>query len=364
MASISTKAINSSASVGGKPAAPVLFWASVGVVMCVVIAYTLFQWFVSDHFRPAPVGTDIIPDGVLYFVRAIEVFATSCGLALIWYTLINPWRKTGEVSWDGMLCVVALSLWFQDPIDNYFNFVFSYNAYFINFTSWATYIPGWESPRQENFPEPLFLMGGLYIVFLCGLVILGCWILNKCKTTWLPNSSVLMHLLVCFAAFFVFDLIVEATLCRYEIFAYGGSYHALTLWAGEYYQFPLYESFCVAGIGTTLTVLRYFKDDKGYSFAERGVQNLNLPKSGKKMVSFLSILGFAHVAMFVVFFFPFNWFSLKADSYPQTSSYLRYEVCGKGTPYACPSREVPIPSKKSLAIGPDDPRLSAGAKAN
>ena len=123
---------NSAASIAGRQAMPVKFWASVGLVVIVVMAYTLFQWFVSDHFHPAPVGTDPIPDSVLYMVRGLEIFASTCGLGLIWFTLINPWRKTGEVSWDGMLCVVALTLWFQDPIDNYFNFAFSYNAYFIN----------------------------------------------------------------------------------------------------------------------------------------------------------------------------------------------------------------------------------------
>lgn len=351
-------------SITGKPSMPVKFWATVGVIMVMVIIYSLYQWFVSDHFHPAPVGTDPLPNSVLYMIRGLEIFTTSCGLALIWYTVVNPWRKTGELSWDGMLCIVAFTLWFQDPIDNYFNFAFSYNAHFINFTSWAPYIPGWESPRMENFPEPVFLMFGLYLVFLCGLSIFGGWVLTKCKNNWLPESSVVTHVLVCFAAFFAFDLVVEVIFCRMEIFAYGGTYHPLTLWAGEYYQFPIYESFCVAGIATTLTVLRYFKDDKGYSFAERGIHNLKISKRSKKLVSFLSILGFAHVAMFVVFFFPFNWFTLKADSYPQTSSYLRYEVCGQGTEYACPSREVPIPSKTSLSIGPDDPRLSAGAKAN
>lgn len=361
---LSNNTYNKAASIAGKPSMPVKLWASVGVIVLGVIAYSLFQWFTSDHFRPAPVGADPLPDATLYMVRALEVCITAAGVAIVWFVLINPWRKTGEISWDGMLCIVAFTLWFQDPIDNYFNFAFSYNAYFINFTSWATYIPGWESPRQENFPEPIFLMSGLYIIFLCGLVIAGCWILTKCKTSWFPNSSFLVHLLVCFSLFFLFDFIVEAIFCRMEIFAYGGTYHPLTLWAGEYYQFPLYESLCVSGIVTTLTVLRYFKDDKGYSFAERGIQHLKLAKSKQKLVSFLAILGFCHVAMFVVFFFPFNWFTLKADSYPQTSSYLRYEVCGTGTPHACPSREVPIPSKTSLAIAPDDPRLSETAKAN
>jgi hypothetical protein len=67
---------------------------------------------------------------------------------------------------------------------------------------------------------------------------------------------------------------------------------------------------------------------------------------------------------FIVFFLPYTWFALKADSFPKLPSYLLTEICGRGTPYACPSREVPIPSRRSLAIAPDDPRLSAEARRN
>jgi hypothetical protein len=61
---------------------------------------------------------------------------------------------------------------------------------------------------------------------------------------------------------------------------------------------------------------------------------------------------------------PYNWMAMQADTFPPYPSYMRAEICGQGTPYACPSREVPIPNKKSLAVTPDDPRLSAEARRN
>lgn len=350
--------------VAGKTAAPVKLWAFIGVVVLCIMAYSLFQWFTSDHFHPSPVGTDPLPGYLIYVIRGLEVINVIGGALLVWFCIIKPWRQNGELSWDGMLCITAFTLFFQDPIDNYFNFAFSYNAYMINMTSWATYIPGWESPRQENFPEPLLFNGGSYMIFLCGFTLLAGKILMKCRSSWLPNQSILVHLLVVFIAFFIVDLIVESIYCRLEIFGYGGTYHPLTLWPGEYYQFPLYESACVGGTVTALAAFRHFKDDKGLSFAERGLHTLKLSKPAKKAVSLLAVMGFAHVLFFVVFFVPFNWFTLKADSFPEMSSYMLFEVCGEGTPYACPSREVPIPSKTSLAISPDDPRLSPGARKN
>jgi hypothetical protein len=49
---------------------------------------------------------------------------------------------------------------------------------------------------------------------------------------------------------------------------------------------------------------------------------------------------------------------LKADTFPPMPSYLRAGICGEGTDYACPGKEfVPVPSRTSLHLAPDDPRL-------
>src|SRR3546814_1858443 len=65
--------------------------------------------------------------------------------------------------WDGMLMLALLTMWIQDPMCNYFNFTFMYNAHFVNMGSWSSFLPGWQSPRGSNLPEPIFLMGGIYL---------------------------------------------------------------------------------------------------------------------------------------------------------------------------------------------------------
>jgi hypothetical protein len=70
------------------------------------------------------------------------------------------------------------------------------------------------------------------------------------------------------------------------------------------------------------------------------------------------------VFAFVGFYGQYQWFALKADSFAKYPSYQLLEICGKGTPYACPTREVPMAKRGSVAISPDDPRLSAESKRN
>ena len=60
----------------------------------------------------------------------------------------------------------------------------------------------------------------------------------------------------------------------------------------------------------------------------------------------------------VLYAVPYSYFAIKADTFPAMPSYLRANICGDGTDYACPSKNhVPMPSRSSLHIGPDDPGL-------
>ena len=87
------------------------------------------------------------------------------------------------------------------------------------------------------------------------------------------------------------------------------------------------------------------------------VQKLSSGK--KKLVTFLALAGFIQPMMLLGFYVTYNAFVVHIDSFPSYPSYLRNEICGEGTQYACPNKEwVPIPSRGTkLHIAPDDPRL-------
>jgi hypothetical protein len=55
--------------------------------------------------------------------------------------------------------------------------------------------------------------------------------------------------------------------------------------------------------------------------------------------------------------------AIQADSFAPAPSYVRNGICGEGTAYACPNRYVPMPSRASLHIGPDDQRLPDSVRA-
>ena len=347
----------------GTPAYPVKFFSVLGVVIAAVYAEVLIRWMSGPYFKASPVGADPIPSWELNLIRFSEVFCAALILLFLWILLLKPWIRDKRISWDGMLMLCLFSMWVQDPMCNYFNFTFMYNAYWINRGSWCLYLPGWQSPRGSNLPEPFFLMGGIYLWWTTINVLVFSWTLRKLKV-WMPNYSMLVHIPIGYAVICALDMILELPACFTGLFAYPGAPAWATLWAGTPHQFPLYETFFMNFNYTSIGLLRFYRDDKGESWVEKGASRMNLSANAKTTLRFFALLGFCNVSYFIVYFMPYNWMAMQADTFPKYPSYMRYEICGQGTPYACPSREVPVQSRHSLAIGPDDPRLSPTARQN
>jgi Spirocyclase AveC-like len=345
-------------------AAPVLGWAVLGSVFLALAAYIVLSWVFSPWFRPVPVGPDPLPFKVWLGVRGAESIATIAAIVCLWKLVLRPLFRTHDLPLDGLLAVNFLCLWWQDPLDNYVNFSFMYNGYALNLGSWANFIPGFGYPNHENFAEPLLMMGGFYLTFSLVNAIFGCWILRVLHEKY-PRLHLAWRITAVFLAMAVIDLIVELSILRAGMAAYPGVVRSLTIFPGEVYQWPLYEAAIIGFVNTGWVCLRYFKDDKGRLFVERGIERLQLTKPKQRLLTFLAIAGFAQPFFLIAYFVPYNVFAIQADTIPAYPSYLRTEICGNGTAYACPSREwVPIPRRGGkLFITPDDPRLPPEVRA-
>jgi hypothetical protein len=256
-----------------------------------------------------------------------------------------------------MFIIASILVWFYDPLDNFFNYSFSYNTHLISIGSWANFIPGYKYPNQNFLSEGLLLIGGTYVWYCLGMSIGGCWIIRNLKARY-PTMSLLGLFGSVFLLVTVFDFFLEVWWIRSEIMAYpGAGPNWQVVFSGQQYQFPLFEAMSVGIFSLGLTAIRYFRDDKGRTFAERGVDQLRVPHRMRKTISFLSITGFLHVWILFGLFLPYQIMPLSTEKFPPLPSYLRAGICGEGTTYACPSKYVPIPTRGSLHIRPDDPRL-------
>ncbi|HZU47791.1 MAG TPA: spirocyclase AveC family protein, partial [Mycobacterium sp.] len=243
-------------------------------------------------------------------------------------------------------------IFFQDPLLNYFNTWSTYNTWMFNRGSWVQNIPGWVSFGEPGrmMAEPLLMNapGYSYGVLLC--TILGCWVMRRAKSRW-PNISNIGLIGVLIVWTFFFDLVIEGLfLMPMGLFTYPGAIRALSVNAGHYYQWPLYEGLMWGGVQAGLCALRYFTDDRGRTFVERGLERVKGGFAKQQFTRFLAIFAACSAFFFVCYNIPAQWFAMHQDPWPQDilkRSYFLMGICGGGTDRACPDPALPIPSKHS-----------------
>jgi hypothetical protein len=204
--------------------------------------------------------------------------------------------------------------------------------------SWSNFMPGWQSARDENFAEPLLFMGSFFMWVFFAISVNGCWLLRKFET-WLPDLHMIGRFLIVFVLVALIDFAMESLFTHTGIFAYVAVYQQLSLWAGTAAQFPLYESTGIAAVATGLTILRYFRDDQGQSFVEKGVQEFTVPAPVRRFLSFLALVGAIQLIVLVGFEGDYQRFAINANSVAKYPTYQLLDICGKGTLYACPANE-------------------------
>jgi hypothetical protein len=337
-----------------RKAKPIKYWAAFGAACWAMQAYIYGRWIFSDGFEATPKGPDPVPGWMKAEIHATEAISL-IGLVICGYIfLIRPWRRDGRISLDGMFMLGFVGLWWQDLLMNYIQPIATYNAEFFNRGSWFLNYPGWISPKGGNYPEPMLMALPFYVYGCYGATVLGCFVMRRAKQRW-PHMGRLGLMGVAFTFFAIFDFILEPlVVLRLGWWSYPGSIKGLTVFYGEYYQFPLYGMVLMSATWTAWASLRFFKNDKGQIAVEKGVDDLKVSTTKKNVIRFLAISGCLNV-MWLIYMVPIQPFAINADAWPkvyETRSYLTNGLCGPNTTYACPGKDTPIPRLGSPHLDP------------
>ncbi len=303
-----------------------------------------------------------MPTSVKLVVHGWEGLISGCFLFLLYRWVIKPWRETGHVGIDGLYLLGFLSLTWQDVFMNYTQTAFLYNSEFVNFGSWYRGVPGWVPPNGHHVPEPLLGIFTLYGPFFFLGAVVGCWLMRKAKE-YRPTLRAVSLFALTTACFVVWLIVFELICMRFgQMWAYPGSARTgvlgwFTLFKGTYYQYPVYvEGLFGAILLSTFTVIRYYRNDRGETWAERGSSDLRIGQKANSLLRFVAICGILNVTYLGTYFIPWNVFSLNSDSWPKSIVDRPYLVggnrCGPATSYACPGPAVPIPRPDSAHLDP------------
>ena len=338
----------------GQEFSQVKLWAWIGAFWYVFIAYTIATWIGEGAATFVNPGDDIPAMETLIWIITMDILGPICAVWVIIRVIVMPKLKSGSFSSDGLLVMAFFFMFWQDPLLAYSAPWFLYNSLHFNLGNWVEFVPGALSPNSRFISEPLLTWSTAYIFFMFWPVMFVCWAMKKWKN-YRPHAGVLSLVAAAFLAGFTFDIIMELIFLHTGGYAYIGSIQNASLFGGQIWQFPLYEIFLWGGTWGLCGAFRYFKDDKGYMFCERGVDKLQMTAGKKTFIRFLAISGLMQTIMIFWYNAPMQWFGTHGDAFPEgVPSYLMNGICGEGTQYACPAPSIPLPrGADSISVGPD-----------
>jgi hypothetical protein len=321
-------------------------WAVIGAAFLILQLYIYARWITGPYFKSVPSGPTEVPMFMQVMVWIWIPGGIIAMLGCIYWFVVRPWRRDGRPSTDGLLLLGWISVLWQDPLVSYFVPQFTWSAIVPNMGSWTADVPGWATPQQPGamMVEPLPFNGPLYVYALFTLTFVACALMRKTKARF-PNIGTIGLIGVAWLTMAVLDFFMEVSWGVMGFYSYPGSIPGLTVFHGHYFQFPLYEPVLWGGCWMMVACLRYFKNDRGETLAERGISEMKISTRRKSALRFLAIVGAVNLC-YLAYIVAFNFMGLKGHDWPadiQKRSYLTAHLCGPDSGQACPSPSLPVP---------------------
>lgn len=332
---------------------PVQAWALVGVAVSALQLYVWVRWIASGDAVPTPTGADPVPTYMKVAAFVCQWGGLVAALAFLWFFLVRPWRRDGRIGLDGLFCLVFLTICWQDTLLNGIQHQVMFNSVLVNRGSWNAHIPGWISPQGNLNPVPLAFYH-FYIWGIFGGAVAGGYFMRKLKERR-PGISRARLVVTCYCFFLGFEALVEPFFMLLGLWVYPGTIDWLTVFHGRYYQFPITELLLMAFLWTVWASLRFFRDDQGHTWAERGIDQVGASGWKRTGLRYLALVGACNAAIIVLYQLPSALIGLYISDWPEDiakRSYFTNGVCGPDTNYACPGPGVPIPRPDSSRLDP------------
>ena len=343
---------------------PIKYWAFAGGLVTAFMAYVLISWITGPYFETVEPGPTPLPTWMKVSLIAWQVILPSVWLFMFYRYVVKPWRAERRIGVDGLILLAATTIVFQDGITNWSAQWITYNTYLVNWGSWYNDLPGWMAFGEPGamVPEP-----PLFIPFAHGFAWLAFAMIGKKMIdvirTRRPDVGYPALLIATFCLTFVLDVILEGVIWMpFGIYTYVGGHWPL-LWPDAYHVFPAQQAITI-GMWSTLVVFIYtFRNDKGQTVVERGVDQIRggpAKKAGLSILAMIAIFQFGFTCLYTVPNLAF-W-SSKPVEWPDDAknrSYLVDNLCGAANGLACPGPQTPL--NRGSARDQTGARLKAGA---
>jgi hypothetical protein len=251
--------------------------------------YLYGRWLLSGP-SPTPDGPTAVPAWMEAAVWLHIALGIPAALYLVYRVVVRPWRADRRLPDDALFLLAVLTLFWQDLLMNYLHYTVVYTTAWPNLGSWYGFVPGWPSPNGGLISSAAIFFFPMYALVMYGFVVLACRVLQDVHRRR-PGMGKPATFGVALALALAVNLTLEAGWARLGLYVFGSTIESLTLFAGHYYQYPLYHCALWGASWAAMTVLRFYRDDRGLTAVERGVERTSPPGARRTALRFLALAG-------------------------------------------------------------------------
>src|SRR5262249_27954914 len=170
---------------------------------------------------------------------------------------------------DATILVAGFFTLFWDPMVNWMQPNFFYSSQWINVNTWAGYAPGVVNPTASQLPQPIVFIGLIYPFGLLGFSMLLNKGMSAIRSRW-PEITNARLIAVTFVGALSLCLLLEAPMFLMNLWGLPGAPSELALF-DDNHRFAWAEYVTTTIVFTTMACVRFFRNDKGQTIAERGL---------------------------------------------------------------------------------------------
>ena len=321
------------------------WFALLGALILLFSTGLVITWVSGPNFQRVPAGPDLPPTPMRICLDVGQVLIPVLALAFFCYFLIRPWLRERRVTFDGLMCIAALTVSMYDPFSLFAQPWFAYNSYLLNFGTPLSEFPGWislaEPGRTVAWPVPV--LPAFYVVSFVIIGILGCSVLNllKRRSPSLGQVGLFVGVVIIMG---LFELLLEGVLfLPMGFWSLAGGSYPITF-PGHYFQLPANDFFHVFVVMVAMVYLRHAVNDRGQTIVERGMEQISASPVKQAGVRLLAMVAAIHIITFSLFHIPCIFWSLNSPEWPKDTTDRSYfqNQCGPLMNRACPGPGVPM----------------------
>jgi Spirocyclase AveC-like len=285
---------------------------ALAVLGAIDVAYALWTWgaWLLDGPEPITAFRDT-HSATLWVARGYEL-AMVCAALTILFVVVRGCIRQRRMTYDACIVIAGFFTLFWDPMVNWMQPNFFYSSQWINVNTWTGYAPFVVNPTASQMPQPIVFIGLIYPFGLLAFAMVLNAGMAAVRRYW-PNVSSARLVAVTYIGALVVCLALEAPMFLMNLWGLPGAPSEFALFDNDH-RFAWAEYITTTIVFTTIASVRFFKNDKGQTIAERNLEGLTT--GGRALVSTLATIALFAMSMWVLLLIQLPA-GLHASPYPE-----------------------------------------------